>query len=339
MPRRAQGPRLYLDKKRGQWVVRDGTLFLRTGCRQRDRDAAEKLLAQYIARKHKPEPSGAPMIADVLSIYAEEVAPGMKSARNIAYLISNLLKWWGDKTAAQITMRTCKEYAATRPSQAAAADLKILKAATDYWHKSEYGPLNFVPVFWKPKPNPPKERWLTKQEAARLLKAAKPYLHLRRMILLGLRTGSRPGVILALRWDQIDLRAGVMRRLPPGALQDAKKRAPPVKLGRKILGHLRRWKRIDGPGAEYVCSYSGRWIPSLRGKPVEDPHGSWRRVVEAAGLEGVTRHTLRHTRATWMAQAKVPLWEAAGFLGMTTKTLESVYAHHHPDAQERAANI
>jgi hypothetical protein len=40
-----------------------------------------------------------------------------------------------------------------------------------------------------------------------------------------------------------------------------------------------------------------------------------------------------------MAQAKVPLWEAAGFLGMTTKTLERVYAHHHPDHQERAANI
>ena len=31
--------------------------------------------------------------------------------------------------------------------------------------------------------------------------------------------------------------------------------------------------------------------------------------------------------------------ETAGHLGMTTKTLESVYAHHHPDAQERAANI
>jgi integrase len=279
------------------------------------------------------------LIADVLRVYGDEVAPGMKSARLIAYQISNLLKWWGDKTAAQITMRTCKEFAATQPSQAAGADLKVLKAATGYWHRSEYGPLNFQPVFWRPKANPPKERWLTKQEAARLLKFAKPYLHLRRAILLQLHTGSRPGVVLALRWDQIDLKAGVMRRLQSGALQDAKKRAPPVRLGRKILGHLRRWKRIDGPNAEYVCGYSGRWIPSLRGKPIDDPHGSWRKVVKAAGLEGVTRHTLRHTRATWMAQKGVPLFHAAGFLGMTTKTLESVYAHHHPDWQEEAANI
>jgi hypothetical protein len=57
------------------------------------------------------------MIADMLRVYAEEVAPGMKTARNIAYL----LKWWGDKTGAQITMKSCKEYCAERPSQAAGA--------------------------------------------------------------------------------------------------------------------------------------------------------------------------------------------------------------------------
>ncbi len=62
-------------------------------------------------------------------------------------------------------------------------------------------------------------------------------------------------------------------------------------------------------------------------------------MIEAAGLDGVTRHTLRHTRATWMAQKGVPLFEAAGFLGMSVKTLERVYAHHDPKHQEHAANI
>jgi hypothetical protein len=40
-----------------------------------------------------------------------------------------------------------------------------------------------------------------------------------------------------------------------------------------------------------------------------------------------------------MMQAGVPIWEAAGFLGMTVKTLEKVYGHHSPDHQEHAANI
>jgi integrase len=269
------------------------------------------------------------MIADVLAVYGDEVAPTKKTARNISYNISNLLKWWGSKTVAEITAKSCRGYAAVRPTMAAGADLKILKVAVDYWHR-EYGPLNVVPSFWRPKGNPPRQRWLTRSEAARLLRAARRYLHLRRMILLGLYTGSRPGVILALKWQQVDGTAGLLQRLPRGALQDAKKRAPPVRLGRRILAHLRRWRKLDGD-IEYVCHFEGR--------AVEDPHGSWRKVIAAANLPGVTRHTLRHTRATWMMQAGVPIWEAAGFLGMTVKTLEAIYGHHSPDHQERAANI
>jgi integrase len=52
----------------------------------------------------------------------------------------------------------------------------------------------------------------------------------------------------------------------------------------------------------------------------------------------VTRHTLRHTKVTWLMQAGVPIWEVAGFAGMSVRTLERVYGHHHPDHQEQAAN-
>jgi integrase len=275
------------------------------------------------------------MIADVLSVYGSEVAIHRKTASNIGYIIGSLLEWWGDKTAADISSKTCRAYADTKSKSAGAQDLKILRAATNYWHK-EYGPLNFQPVFWTPEASPPRDRWLTRNEAARLLKAAKPYRHLRRLILLGLYTGSRPGVILALQWDQIDFRNGVMSRLRPNATEDSKKRAPKVKLGRRILGHLRRWSKLDG-GKGYVCYFEDEWHPGRR--VVAEPHTAWRKVVEAAKLEGVTPHILRHTRATWMMQADVPIWEAAGFLGMTVKTLERVYGHHAPTHQERAANI
>lgn len=36
-------------------------------------------------------------------------------------------------------------------------------------------------------------------------------------------------------------------------------------------------------------------------------------------------------------QAGVEMFEAAGFLGMSVSTLESVYGHHHPEFQQRAA--
>jgi integrase len=52
----------------------------------------------------------------------------------------------------------------------------------------------------------------------------------------------------------------------------------------------------------------------------------------------ITPHVLRHTAATWLMQAGVDLWVAAGFLGMTVKQLEDTYGHHHPDFQDEAAN-
>jgi integrase len=335
MPRRKSPPRLYFDESRHQWIIRDGTYSRRTGCGKRDVAQAESLLAEYIGVKHRPRPSPEPLIADILNVYAAEVLPTKKTAGKIVYNVSNLLKWWGAKTASTVTARTCRQYAATKTPAAARQDLTILKLAMDYWH-AEYGPLQSTPSYWLPERNPPRERWLTRQEAASLLRAARRSLHLRRAILLGLYTGSRPGVILALQWDQIDFTNGIMSRVPLGMNQDKKKRAPKVKLGRRILAHLRRWRKLDGHHAKHLCHYNGT--------QVEDPHGTWKRAVKGAGLElhgpnKVTRHTLRHTRATWMMQAGVPIWEAAGFLGMSTKTLERVYGHHAPDHQERAANI
>lgn len=57
-----------------------------------------------------------------------------------------------------------------------------------------------------------------------------------------------------------------------------------------------------------------------------------------AGLPGrVTPHTLRHTAAMWLMQRDVPIWEAAGFLGMSPEVLQDTYGHHHPDYLQGAA--
>jgi hypothetical protein len=51
----------------------------------------------------------------------------------------------------------------------------------------------------------------------------------------------------------------------------------------------------------------------------------------------VTPHTLRHTAATWLMQRGVPIWEAAGFLGMSLEVLQDTYGHHHPHYLQGAA--
>jgi integrase len=134
---------------------------------------------------------------------------------------------------------------------------------------------------------------------------------------------------LSLTWDQIDLERGVMRRRATGMAEDSRKRTPPVRLGKRILAHLRRWRRLDGESVRYLCHYEGAKVGKLR--------RSFPQAAKRAGLSGVTPHTLRHTCATWMMHRGVPIFEAAGFLGMSVEMLARTYGHHHADYQKQAA--
>lgn len=331
MPRRAKGPRLYLDPKRLEWVIRDGSYFGRTGCPQEHAERAQKLLAQYIGRKYQPQASGSPLIADVLLAYGTEHVPHKRSAKNIDYTIGNLSEWWGDKTIADVTAANCRAYAALKSTPAARRDLETLRAAIGYWNK-EHGPLDRLPAVTLPPKAEPRERWLTRTEARRLRRAAMSTPHLYRFIVIGLLTGSRSGAIFGLQWDWVDLDSGVMLRRAPGATEDARKRTPPVRMGEVLKRLLRRWHRQDeGTGCKYVVHYNGQPISRIK--------RTWNKACKAAKLKGVTPHTLRHTRATWLMQAGVDPWEAAGALGMTADTLQNVYAKHHPDFQKRAAEV
>jgi integrase len=63
---------------------------------------------------------------------------------------------------------------------------------------------------------------------------------------------------------------------------------------------------------------------------------SWKTTAKLTG-EHDAPHILRHTAATWLMRAGVNHYEAAGYLGMSAKTLWDVYGHHHPDFQMAAA--
>jgi integrase len=328
LPRRAKGPRLYLDPKRRVWVIRDGSRFIRTGCAESNVERARKLLGRYLASQYEPQPSSSPMIADVLLAYTKEVIPHKRTARTMRYSVGCLERWWGDKTVADVTAINCRAYAGDKGNSGALFDLKRLQSAINHWHK-EHGPLAFVPKLTMPPAPPPRTRWLTRGEVARLLWAARRVEYLKRLILLGLYTGSRPGVILALKWSQVDLVNGVLtRQVAAGALN---KRAPPARLGRRILAFLRRWHRYDGHICAQVVHYDG--------KKMHSPHTSWDKACRRAGLRKVTPHTLRHTRATWLLRKGASLWDVAGHLGMTVKTLEATYGHHHPDHQGGVADL
>jgi integrase len=329
MPRRRAAPRLYLDPRRKTWIIRDGALFIRTGCAENERERAEKRLVEYIGAKWEPERGPDPLVAAVLALYAKEHTRHTATARNSSYNLENLAKWWGDRRVSGVNGGSCRTYAeAATSTSMARRDLELLRAAIRYYARSMGIALQASVVL--PPKHEPRTRWLTRAEAARFLWAARRTPHLARFILLGLATGSRPKNLFALRWDQIDLDAGVMKRRGYGEREQARKRAPPVRLGRRILGHLRRWRKLDR--SEFVIHFDG--------KPIRRFSSTWWPAVARAGLDkSVTPHVLRHSRATWLLQRGVDPWQAAGHLGMTVGTLTRTYGHHSPEWQRDAAEV
>lgn len=56
----------------------------------------------------------------------------------------------------------------------------------------------------------------------------------------------------------------------------------------------------------------------------------WHRECKAAGLEGITSHTMRHAWASWQVQAKTPLRILQELGGWAT--LEMPLRYTHPDS-------
>lgn len=81
---------------------------------------------------------------------------------------------------------------------------------------------------------------------------------------------------------------------------------------------------------EYVIEWAG--------KPVKSIKNAFRRAVKDAGLgKEVTPHVLRHTAASWMAEAGVPMSEIAAVLGHSdSRVTEKVYARYSPTYLQRA---
>ena len=371
MPRRSKGPRLWLrpaerDRagkivRQPSWVIRDGGRHIATGCLASETAQAQVTLATYIAEKYQPRRKERDIeeidIADILSIYLDDCGPRQANREKLEERIARLNEFWGGRTLAEITGESCRQYVKQRGSEGGARrDLEDLRAALNH-HNKEGLHRGVVRVVLPPKASP-RTRWLTRDEAARLLWTCwrtrevqtahrgarkgekvetdkRPLRHLVRFILIGLYTGTRPGAIATASFRKdpgrsfVDLEHGIFYRLAEGR-RESTKRQSPIPIPPRLLAHILRWKKFD-KDRDYLVQWSGR--------PVQSVKTAFQTAVALAKLDGhVVPHTLRHTAATWMMQAGIDKWEAAGFLGMSVEMLDHVYGHHHPDHLLAAAN-
>ena len=166
-------------------------------------------------------------------------------------------------------------------------------------------------------------RWLTQRQAAALVAAAgllgARAAHLPDVITLALHTGMRKGELLGLEWARVD-EAHHLVYLEAQHTKSARRRSIP--LNGPAWAALER-RRAVGAG------------PLVFGG-VKDVKRSFAHACQLAGITDFRFHDLRHTFASWLVQAGVPLTEVRDLLGHASIEMTERYAHLAPERLRRA---
>lgn len=260
-----------------------------------------------------------PPVADVLAAYLAEREGEVADHKRLRMCAAALGRHLGGLRCGELGPKAARDYARARRAEGIGPgtigrEITCLRSALGLALAD--GRIGAIPDLVRPEAPAPRDRWLTREEAARLLEGCRRR-HLRLFVVVALHTAARGGAIRALAWSRVDLERRLVDFREPGRGRTAK--------GRAIVP-------INDPLAAALEEARARSSsPLVLGGALGSVRHGIAAACRRAGLEGVTPHTLRHTAATWMVQAGVSLDDVARFLGHSdTKMVRRVYGHHEP---------
>lgn len=200
----------------------------------------------------------------------------------------------------------------------------LMRAAERDWKWIEKGPVIKVP-----QERNKRVRWLEPAEAQRLIEECPEPL--KSTVEFALATGLRRSNIVDLKWQQINMQRKVAWIYP----EDSKSgRAIGVSLNEMACSVLRRqigrhqvWVFVH---TQAVKRNDGTATPPVRKMRV-DSNTAWRAALVRAGIEDFRFHDLRHTWASWLIQAGVPLSALQEMGGWESIEMVQRYAHLAPN--------
>ena len=312
-----------LVKHRGQYSLAYGNPRRRIATGTNDRGRAEAIAGELWRRLQRPAQE---RVSDLWQPYrADRIAQGASKSR-LDSLWKRLEPAFGYKLGRAITKQDCRDYAARRKREGMSnstvkTELEALRACLR-WH---YG--KEAPQIVAPPPSKPRDRYLTQDEARKLLGHIEAP-HVRLFVTLALATGARMGAILDLTWDRVDFEHGLIDFMPAGRDKTNKRRVV-VPMNRKAREALEEARK--GALTDHVIEYGGKPVASVK-----------RAIAAAARRSGVpcSPHVFRHSAAVWLAQADVPMQKIAQYLGHTsTRVTEATYARYSPRFMADAAAV
>src|SRR5262245_51945614 len=143
---------------------------------------------------------------------------------------------------------------------------------------------------------------------------------------LMLLTGARRGEVLAAKWKDFDLPAGMWTKPASTTKQKKTHTVPLSDAACRLLGEM---QDAADDGAVYL-------FPARRTPYRLDIDDAWAALRKAANVPDVRLHDLRHTYASVLASAGLSLPVIGALLGHATPITTARYSHLFPDVQRAA---
>lgn len=233
------------------------------------------------------------------------------------------LCWFSDFDAESLSPTQVERYVAHRTAQGAKPgtinrEFSLLRGCLN-WAEKEGMIRRASHIKGLPKPSP-KMTVLTHEQAVRVVKVADEGTNWRPKVFvrLALGTGQRPGALVELRWDQVDLRNGVIDFRTP----DRRKKKRAIVPINDMVKHALRIAEANRE-SDYVISRYGRRLATAQQLV--------RYLAKKARIKDLTPHVFRHTVASLLLQGGEDLLRVSKLLGhSSTVVTEQVYFKHPP---------
>jgi integrase len=260
--------------------------------------------------------------------------PG-EQANKESYLRIHLVPFFGNLLLDTITSRDIERYKALKVSRAYApqtVNLHLGCLHCLFQCAVTWGLLLQNPATGVKKLKTRKDSWdfLTFEEADQFMKGVPE--HWQPLFLCALRTGMRKGEILALRWQDVDFQRRVFKvgnSLYEGELYPTKSYSSrEIRISSDLLKALLPLRNNNSLFV-FPAGGGGPLHPKTINRPL-------RTAIKQSGMKRIRFHDLRHTFASHMVMAGVPIKMVQELLGHSDLSMTLRYTHLTPESRHEA---
>ena len=265
-------------------------------------------------------------LTELLDRYLSEHASRRANYRRDLTSVKNLNTFFGNPTLDQVTPKRIVAYKNQRYTDGVklatinrelASLKKAFNLARREWEWCEDNPVCRVSMEQE---HNTRDRWLTADEEARIVRVAPAWL--RELMIFAIHTGMRQGEILGLTWTGVDLfrRTVTVFKSKNGERHTSPLNESDLDLQTHKPGSRSRDKELVFPSKAQTRLNESNISRSLN------------LALKKAQMTDFHFHDLRHTCATRMVQAGVDLYKVQRLLGHKSPIMTQRYAHHYPES-------